>query len=84
MASPAEGDIHALLTYLALVSSRTGARAAAPDQNSSLQIVLSANPDRMSALGWGHGQGSRIIGPDALGDERAGDERMPAEAPRSL
>src|SRR6185369_2060726 len=67
MASPAEGDIHALLTYLALVACRAGARAPGPDQSSPLQIVLSANPDRMSALGWGHGQGSRILGPDSLG-----------------
>jgi len=79
MASPAEGDIHALLTYLALVSSRTGARAAAPDQNSVLQIVLSANPGRMSALGWGHGQGSRILGPAALGEEDLGAPRSPAQ-----
>ena len=66
LASPAEGDIYAILTYLALVSSRTGARAPGPDQSSPLQIVLSANPERMSALGWGRGQGSRILGPDAL------------------
>ncbi len=78
MASPAEGDIHAILTYLALVSSRMGARAAAPDQSSPLQIVLSANPGRMSALGWGHGQGSRILGPDSLAEER------PSALPLSL
>ena len=83
MSSPAEGDIHAILTYLALVSSRAGARTAAPDPSSSLQIVLSANPDRMSALGWGHGQGSRILGPDALINEGLGDEHTPAKAPRA-
>jgi uncharacterized protein (DUF58 family) len=66
LASPAEGDIHAILTYLALVSCRTGARAPGPDQSSPLQIILTANPERMSALGWGRGQGSRILGPDAL------------------
>ena len=71
MASPAEGDIHAILTYLALVSSRAGARAPGPDPGSPLQIVLSANPDRMSALGWGRGQGSRILGPAALDEERS-------------
>ena len=89
MASPAEGDIHAILTYLALVSCRAGARAPGPDQSSPLQIVLTANPDRMSALGWGRGQGSRILGPAALGDERLPEERLcqegpPSEAPLAL
>ena len=78
MASPAEGDIHALLTYLALVACRAGARAPGPDQSSPLQIVLSANPDRMSALGWGHGQGSRILGPDSLSEEHLGEVRAPS------
>ena len=84
MASPAEGDIHALLTYLALVSSRMGARAAAPDQNSSVQIVLSANPERMSALGWGYGQGSRILGPAVLSEERLDQEGPPSGASLAL
>jgi uncharacterized protein (DUF58 family) len=78
MASPAEGDIHALLTYLALVACRAGARAPGPDQSSPLQIVLSANPDRMSALGWGHGQGSRILGPDSLSEDHLGEVRAPS------
>ena len=81
MASPAEGDIHAILTYLALVSSRAGARAPGPDQSSPLQIVLSANPERMSVLGWGRGQGSRILGPDSLGEVHP---PSPPQAPLAL
>jgi uncharacterized protein (DUF58 family) len=81
LASPAEGDIHAILTYLALVSSRAGARTPGPDPSSPLQIVLSANPERVSALGWGLGQGSRILGPDSLGEEHP---PSPFQAPRAL
>jgi len=68
LASPAEGDIYAILKYLALVSRKTGARPPAPDQSSPLQIVLSANPQRLSTLGWGSGPGSRILGPETLVD----------------
>jgi uncharacterized protein (DUF58 family) len=84
MASPSEGDIHAILTYLALVSSRAGARAPGPDQSSPLQIVLSANPERMSALGWGRGQGSQILGPASLTEEHLGEEHPPPGVPHAL
>jgi hypothetical protein len=84
MASPAEGDIHAILTYLALVSSRMGARIPGPDQSSPVQIVLSANPDRISALGWGRGQGSRIVGPAELNEDRISEDRYPSTALRDI
>ena len=80
LASPAEGDIYAILRYLALVSRRMGARPPGPDQSSPLQIMLSANPQRLSAIGWG-GPGSRILGPDALGEE---DGTAPAPAGPSI
>jgi len=69
LASPDEGDVHAILTYLALVSPRIGCRTPGPDQSSSLHVVLSANPERMSTLGWGGAQGSRILGPDSLSED---------------
>jgi len=81
LASPAEGDVHAILTYLALVSCRAGARAPGPDQSSPLHLVLSANPERVSALGWGRGQGSRILGPDSLSEE---DPPSPSQASHAL
>src|SRR5579862_6520154 len=64
LASPAEGDIYAILRYLALVGRRAGARAPSPDRSSPLEILLSANSQRLAALGWGGG--SRIVGPDQL------------------
>jgi len=69
LSSPAEGDVYAILKYLALVSRRAGARPPAPDPSSPVQIMLSANPQRLSTLGWGGGAGSRLLGPDALGDQ---------------
>ncbi|MEO8049046.1 MAG: DUF58 domain-containing protein [Acidobacteriota bacterium] len=84
LASPAEGDIYAILGYLALVSCRKGARPPGPDQSSPLQIVLTANPERMSALGWGRGQGSRILGPGTLGEEPLEEEASPSEQPLAL
>jgi hypothetical protein len=69
MVSPAEGDIYAILRYLALVSRRMGARPPTPDPSTSMQILLSAYPQRLSASGWTEGPGLRILGPDALSDE---------------
>ena len=68
--SPAEGDIYTILKYLALVTPRPGARPEAPDEADPFQIVLSANPERMTALGWGgYGQHARVLGPESFGDD---------------
>jgi len=77
--SPAEGEVYAILKYLALVSPRMGAQPPNADRSSPLQIVLSANPQRLSALGWGDRRGSRILGPDALGVEHRAS--MPPSGP---
>ncbi len=65
---PEEGDIYTILKYLALVSPMRGKAPAAPDDPSSFQIVFSANPQRMSTLGWGVGEerGARVLGLDAF------------------
>ena len=67
---PEEGDVHAVLKYLALVSPlQSKSQAAAPDEPDSLQIVVSANLERMTALGWGgapDGPSARLLGPDAF------------------
>ena len=70
MVSPAEGDIYAILRYLALVSRRTGAGLPSPDPSCPLQILLSAYPQRLSASGWNDGPGFRIVGPDDLSDDK--------------
>jgi uncharacterized protein (DUF58 family) len=68
---PDDGDIYTILKYLALVSPMQGKAPAAPDDPSSFQIVFSANPPRMSSLGWGAGEarGARVLGPDAFSRE---------------
>jgi uncharacterized protein (DUF58 family) len=67
---PEPGDIYTILKYLALVSPMRGRLPAGPDETGSFQIVFSAQPGRMSALGWGKegGMGARLIGPDAWKD----------------
>lgn len=65
---PEEGDIYSILKYLALVAPMKGRAPAPPDDPSSYQIVFSANPTRMTTLGWGVGEerGARMIGLDAF------------------
>ena len=65
---PDEGDIYMVLKYLALVTPRKGKPPGSPDDSSSFHIVFSANPERMSALGWGmaESRGARMLGLDAL------------------
>ena len=65
---PTTANIHTILKYLALVSPLRARALAAPDEAESLQIVLTANPSRAAALGWGGGEqpGSRVLGPEAF------------------
>jgi uncharacterized protein (DUF58 family) len=67
---PEEGDIYSILKYLALVAPRRGKAPSSPDDPTSFHIVFSANPSRMSALGWGAGdsRGARLLGRDAFED----------------
>ncbi|HUA86686.1 MAG TPA: DUF58 domain-containing protein [Bryobacteraceae bacterium] len=64
---PDEGDIYTILKYLALVSPKRGRLPVGPDDPDSFHIVFSANPERMSALGWGKGEnrGARLLSPDS-------------------
>ena len=65
---PEEGDIYTILKYLALVSPMRGQAPGPPDESDSFQIVFSAYPDRMAAIGWGtdEAHGARLVGQDAL------------------
>jgi len=62
---PDDGDIYAVLRYLALVSIAAGKMPGSPDSPVDFQIVFTANPARMTALGWG-GTGSRFVGTDTM------------------
>jgi uncharacterized protein (DUF58 family) len=65
---PDDGDIYSILRYLALVSPLRGKPPGSPDAGADLHIVLSANPKRMAALGWGQGQsfGIVMLGPESF------------------
>ena len=73
---PEPGDIYTILKYLALVSPMRGRPPAGPDESGSFQIVFTANPDRIAALGWGkrEGAGARILSLESWnpGTDRAG------------
>jgi uncharacterized protein (DUF58 family) len=64
---PEPGDIYTILKYLALVSPMRGRAPVGPDEPGSFQIVFTAYPDRISALGWGKREvaGARILSPDS-------------------
>lgn len=57
------GDIYTILKYLALVSPVRGKPPVIPDDTTSFQVVLSANPDRVKSTGWCSNQsaGSRLL-----------------------
>jgi len=57
---------------LALVSPMRGKAPEGPDDTASFQIVFTAHPGRMSALGWGKGEGvgARLLGLDAWDRDR--------------
>jgi uncharacterized protein (DUF58 family) len=65
---PEEGDIYTILKYLALVSPMRGKPPGVPDDPTSFQIVFTADPARMAALGWGvgEGRGARVLSVDAF------------------
>lgn len=66
--TPEAGDVHSILKYLALVSPMRGKPPRAPDDTGCFQVVISADPARMSALGWGaiDGAPARIVDHDTL------------------
>ena len=50
LAVPTEGTIYMILEYLALVTPRAGASLAASSESGRLEIVLTANPQRLANL----------------------------------
>ncbi len=64
---PEEGDIYALLKYLALVYPQTGAAAESPLDETAFHVVLTAAPEPFRDAGWGAGaNAARILTPDEL------------------
>jgi hypothetical protein len=65
---PETGDIYTILKYLALVSPMRGKVPRVLEDTHDFQIVFSANPARMAALGWvaGDARSGRLLGPEAF------------------
>jgi uncharacterized protein (DUF58 family) len=60
---PEEGDVYALLKYLALVFPQSGKPPEDPADESSFQIVLTASPGRFGDTGWAP---AHLLGPEAF------------------
>jgi len=60
---PEEGDVYAVLKYLALVFPQSGKPPEHPADESSFQIVLSASPNGFRDLGWAP---AHVLGPEAF------------------
>ncbi len=57
---PEEGDVYAILKYLALVYPQRAAVTESPTGEDSYQIVFTAHPQRLRDVGWTH---ARILSP---------------------
>ncbi|MFN7924349.1 MAG: DUF58 domain-containing protein, partial [Bryobacteraceae bacterium] len=64
--SPIEGDVYAILKYLALAEPLRSRNMMGPGSEESVQIILSATPDKWASNGW---HSARLVGFDALGAE---------------
>lgn len=60
---PEEGDVYAILKYLALVFPQAGKPQDAPADTGSFQIVLTASPLRFRDLGWAP---AHLLAPEAF------------------
>jgi uncharacterized protein (DUF58 family) len=71
---PEEGDVYAILKYLALVSPAHGRAAPPPDDPTSFQVLLSGKPERLSDAGWAPVGASNVfvLRPDRLAVADAG------------
>ncbi|MGI8990065.1 MAG: DUF58 domain-containing protein, partial [Bryobacteraceae bacterium] len=67
---PEEGDVYTILRFLALVSPQKGSLPEEPADESNLQIVLSADPQRFLDLGW---TPARVFGPGDLSSDGAAE-----------
>jgi len=65
---PEEANLHTVLKYLAFVNPLRGKPPGSPDDPTSFELVFSADPERMAALGWGAAEdrGARLLGPGDL------------------
>lgn len=60
---PEDGDIYAILRYLALVYAQSGNALEPPLDETSYKVVFTASPSRFLEAGW---MGARVIGPETF------------------
>jgi hypothetical protein len=53
LTAPAEGDVYAILKYLALVERKRTEEAPEPGESRSCQVVLTARREQFEQAGWG-------------------------------
>jgi uncharacterized protein (DUF58 family) len=75
LAVPTEGSIYMILEYLALVTPRASADFAASSESERLEIVLTANPQRVANAA--DGAGLRMLTPVSLPLESSTESRAP-------
>jgi uncharacterized protein (DUF58 family) len=70
---PDEGEVYTILKYLALVQPSSGKVPPPPDDQDSIQILFTDQPDRFAALGWRTETAgdSFVVGADRLDCKRA-------------
>ena len=61
--TPVEGDVYAILRYLALVSRRRRASLLLPFADDSVQVLFTTRAHEVAEAGW---SGARIVGPEHL------------------
>jgi uncharacterized protein (DUF58 family) len=74
---PGDGDVHEMLKYLATVRAVRGTEPLSPDEDQSLEIVMSARPSRLLEAGW---RRARMLGVDDFVAAIAAGNR-PSEEP---
>ncbi|MDX2152536.1 MAG: DUF58 domain-containing protein [Bryobacteraceae bacterium] len=77
---PEDGDVYAILKYLAVVAPLPGRPVAAPHDEPSVQVVFTPQPDKVVEAGWST---SWLLSPDTLhgGGAIAGDPGAGSQAP---
>jgi uncharacterized protein (DUF58 family) len=64
---PAEGNVYAILRYLALVEPRRCPVPPPDPRDDSVTLVLSARPEQIAEAGW---VAARVLGPDAFSNSQ--------------
>lgn len=76
--TPGDGDVYAILRYLALVEPLRTRTLPGPSREDTIQVLLSASPERLVEAGW---QKAHVVGPETLSSLEAGLEARKSGPP---